>query len=131
MNLGRKVTENQGKMKNMRFLLKFILSLQKSVVTLHRFNGEHGRLAQLVQSICLTSRGSGVRIPQRPLHKSSAKLPGTFFFVIGLRHLYNTFEINVTIKLNYHTAFIPFEPIQPIFAHRKHHPDTIGSLQIQ
>ena len=26
----------------------------------------HGRLAQLVQSICLTSRGSGVRIPQRP-----------------------------------------------------------------
>ena len=26
----------------------------------------HGRLAQLVQSVCLTSRGSGVRIPQRP-----------------------------------------------------------------
>ena len=26
-----------------------------------------GRLAQLVQSVCLTSRGSGVRIPQRPL----------------------------------------------------------------
>ena len=26
-----------------------------------------GRLAQLVQSTCLTSRGSGVRIPQRPL----------------------------------------------------------------
>ena len=25
-----------------------------------------GRLAQLVQSVCLTSRGSGVRIPQRP-----------------------------------------------------------------
>ena len=28
-----------------------------------------GRLAQLVQSICLTSRGSGVRIPQRPHFK--------------------------------------------------------------
>ncbi len=28
--------------------------------------GNIGRLAQLVQSICLTSRGSGVRIPQRP-----------------------------------------------------------------
>ena len=27
-----------------------------------------GRLAQLVQSICLTSRGSAVRIRQRPLH---------------------------------------------------------------
>ena len=26
----------------------------------------NGRLAQLVQSVCLTSRGSGVRIPQRP-----------------------------------------------------------------
>ena len=28
----------------------------------------YGRLAQLVQSICLTSRGSAVRIRQRPLH---------------------------------------------------------------
>ena len=28
-----------------------------------------GRLAQLVQSVCLTSRGSGVRIPQRPPKK--------------------------------------------------------------
>ena len=28
-----------------------------------------GRLAQLVQSVCLTSRGSGVRIPQRPPEK--------------------------------------------------------------
>ena len=30
--------------------------------------GVYGRLAQLVQSICLTSRGSAVRIRQRP-HK--------------------------------------------------------------
>ena len=31
------------------------------------FSSENiGRLAQLVQSVCLTSRGSGVRIPQRP-----------------------------------------------------------------
>ena len=35
-------------------------------VTLQRFRRETGRLAQLVQSVCLTSRGSGVRIPQRP-----------------------------------------------------------------
>ena len=28
--------------------------------------GKQGSLAQLVQSICLTSRGSGVRIPQLP-----------------------------------------------------------------
>ena len=30
-----------------------------------------GRLAQLVQSICLTSRGSAVRIRQRPLYTES------------------------------------------------------------
>jgi putative endonuclease len=32
---------------------------------------EKGSLAQLVQSICLTSRGSGVRIPQLPLNKAT------------------------------------------------------------
>ena len=31
----------------------------------------YGSLAQLVQSVCLTSRGSGVRIPQLPLNESS------------------------------------------------------------
>ena len=47
-----------------------ILSIQKKVVTLHRFSGKgKGRLAQLVQSICLTSRGSAVRIRQRPQKK--------------------------------------------------------------
>ena len=34
-----------------------------------------GRLAQLVQSVCLTSRGSGVRIPQRPREKRSQPPP--------------------------------------------------------
>ena len=34
---------------------------------MHRFCSGNGRLAQLVQSICLTSRGSAVRIRQRPL----------------------------------------------------------------
>ena len=32
-----------------------------------KLNIDFGRLAQLVQSICLTSRGSAVRIRQRPL----------------------------------------------------------------
>jgi hypothetical protein len=52
----------------------------KKAVSLQRFwrkvlQSEYekfGRLAQLVQSICLTSRGSGVRIPQRP-HKIKIK----------------------------------------------------------
>ena len=33
-----------------------------------------GRLAQLVQSVCLTSRGSGVRIPQRPQNEAVVHL---------------------------------------------------------
>ena len=52
------------------------LEVIKKAVSLQRFREiEHiklneqmkGRLAQLVQSICLTSRGSAVRIRQRPL----------------------------------------------------------------
>ena len=52
------------------------LEVIKKAVSLQRFREiEHiklneqmkGRLAQLVQSICLTSRGSGVRIPVLPL----------------------------------------------------------------
>ena len=35
--------------------------------------GKQGRLAQLVQSVCLTSRGSGVRIPQRPPENKQEK----------------------------------------------------------
>lgn len=34
-------------------------------------NISEGSIAQLVQSVCLTSRGSGVRIPQRPLPTST------------------------------------------------------------
>ena len=56
------------------FLLK-CLEVIKKAVSLQRFREiRHtkftdvmkGRLAQLVQSICLTSRGSAVRIRQRP-----------------------------------------------------------------
>ena len=43
-----------------------------------------GRLAQLVQSTCLTSRGSGVRIPHRPQlkreRKPFTKVGGFFHF---------------------------------------------------
>ncbi len=52
------------------------LEVIKKAVSLQRFREIEriklnelmkGRLAQLVQSICLTSRGSAVRIRQRPL----------------------------------------------------------------
>ena len=42
---------------------------------------DYGRLAQLVQSICLTSRGSAVRIRQRPPKEALHNLQG--FFVFG------------------------------------------------
>ena len=46
-----------------------------------------GRLAQLVQSICLTSRGSGVRIPQRPLLQIKINLDFRAFSSAGSEHL--------------------------------------------
>ena len=45
-------------MKNLEFMY-FELPLQSQAI-------HYGSLAQLVQSVCLTSRGSGVRIPQLP-----------------------------------------------------------------
>ncbi len=40
-----------------------------------------GRLAQLVQSVCLTSRGSGVRIPQRPLKNKTKSTLSLILFI--------------------------------------------------
>ena len=49
-----------------------------------------GRLAQLVQSVCLTSRGSGVRIPQRPpgvFPVISSEVAGIFFLLFTLSRI--------------------------------------------
>ena len=58
----------------------FAASFQKAIIA----RPLEGRLAQLVQSICLTSRGSGVRIPQRP-HRMNAGvcLPSDIGFVFS------------------------------------------------
>ena len=53
------------------FLLNNLVVSKKSSTFALAFGKESifneiGRIAQLVQSICLTSRGSGVRIPLRP-----------------------------------------------------------------
>ena len=72
------------------FLLK-CLEVIKKAVSLQRFREiRHtkftevmkGRLAQLVQSICLTSRGSAVRIRQRPLKKDLQVIVSLFLFYI-------------------------------------------------
>ena len=67
----------------MQFFLPLLLLRKKKVVSLHRFR-ERGRLAQLVQSVCLTSRGSAVRIRQRPHHLAKAYRA---FSSAGLEHL--------------------------------------------
>ena len=46
----------------------FLVGYRNSPYLCIAFENE-GRLAQLVQSVCLTSRGSGVRIPQRPQYR--------------------------------------------------------------
>ena len=48
-----------------------------------------GRLAQLVQSICLTSRGSAVRIRQRPLKIK-------IIYKVGKHHCYRLFSYYCT-----------------------------------
>ena len=68
--------------------------MKKKNISLHRFSKQHvssvkqnkakyiGRLAQLVQSICLTSRGSAVRIRQRPPKQGRSLICSTFFIHI-------------------------------------------------
>ena len=78
------------------------LEVIKKAVSLQRFREiEHiklneqmkGRLAQLVQSICLTSRGSAVRIRQRPhivTDFSFVYSMQSYFFILKL-HFFNLF----------------------------------------
>ena len=54
----------------------------------------NGSLAQLVQSICLTSRGSGVRIPQLP--QETSKKFEVFFVSIGSGFSCNSTESTPT-----------------------------------
>ena len=58
----------------MKIFSIFLCRYQKKLYLCSAFqnNEAFGRLAQLVQSICLTSRGSAVRIRQRPLRKPKA-----------------------------------------------------------
>ena len=60
------ITDNSDKNFLVHFFCDFFWWFKKKLYLCNAF-GENGRLAQLVQSVCLTSRGSGVRIPQRPL----------------------------------------------------------------
>ena len=61
---------------------------------------QKGSLAQLVQSVCLTSRGSGVRIPQLPLSWNHPR--GWFFYAekfwehssVGLERLLDKQEVS-------------------------------------
>ena len=78
-----------------------------SAPTKHSFllicNLNNGRIAQLVQSICLTSRGSAVRIRQRPPHlfmsvflelvfESVSVRAAAFLFLYALPIFYKSFS---------------------------------------
>ena len=80
-----KITQKKKKRgSNVKFLAKYFARIIKSstFAALFRTMKAFGRLAQLVQSICLTSRGSAVRIRQRP----QRSLPfGRLFFISSTR----------------------------------------------
>ena len=68
-----------------------------------------GRLAQLVQSVCLTSRGSAVRIRQRPPTKNQALtvVSVSAFFIHGApfwKQCVNKLEIYAINLLDFHWA---------------------------
>ena len=71
-------------------ILSFLFGGLKKRLYLCIAFSENGRLAQLVQSICLTSRGSAVRIRQRPLLNKSFSKKATqtrAFSSAGSEHL--------------------------------------------
>ncbi len=69
----------------------FLLNCLERIIIIHIFAPDfkkQGRLAQLVQSICLTSRGSAVRIRQRPrkvpfLIRVGSEKGAFFYFIYG------------------------------------------------
>ena len=71
--------------KSARNVCRFKIKLYLCNRNRERYNG---RLAQLVQSICLTSRGSAVRIRQRPLrYEIDSRKPFWAFSSAGSEHL--------------------------------------------
>ena len=75
------------------------MEVSKTPLSLHRLrerttqSNKKGRLAQLVQSVCLTSRGSGVRIPQRPPIKTGeSKITFSCFCLFAKQR--NSFSIS-------------------------------------
>lgn len=61
---------------------------------------QHGRLAQLVQSIWFTPRGSGVRIPQRPQKWKSCEEIRETFFVLAAFYLTLQYDRMLNRKSN-------------------------------
>ena len=94
----------------------------KKVVSLQRFwrkafqseLEKFGRLAQLVQSICLTSRGSGVRIPQRPPSNSFFKQFGRLAQLVQSICLTSRGS-GVRIPQRPHKKKVSLEKVKPFF----------------
>jgi putative endonuclease len=77
--------------------IKINLQVLKMSVYLHRFKRktwkQKGSLAQLVQSICLTSRGSAVRLRQLP--QTSRFIPA-FLFYLNANFMYTCYILYST-----------------------------------
>ncbi len=55
-------------------------------------NISKGSIAQLVQSVCLTSRGSGVRLPLLPLKETPLQIAVRAFFFSLPYHTRDTYQ---------------------------------------
>ena len=72
---------------------------------------EFGSIAQLVQSVCLTSRGSGVRLPLLPLQKKSSLILQTAFLrfrTVVRSYLFRIRRVNCCLSSWDATAFCQF-----------------------
>ena len=74
---------NFPKVRGIAQLVAFLVWDQAVACSSHAAPTTQGRLAQLVQSICLTSRGSAVRIRQRP-RKEELKRNVSFLFFLSV-----------------------------------------------
>ena len=109
---------NEKKYEEKRNIFPFFFAVIRKSSTfaaLFRTMEAFGRLAQLVQSICLTSRGSAVRIRQRPQRGS---LGEPLFFVA---------DISAFFRRQTKARRPPFKhSTKPIFQKKRHYPCLIG-----
>ena len=100
---------NFPKVRGIAQLVAFLVWDQAVACSSHAAPTTQGRLAQLVQSICLTSRGSAVRIRQRP-RKEELKRNVSFLFFLSRNqcNCWDSFReivINLFVRLLFNIVY--------------------------